>query len=623
MSESALLTETNVVRADDRERKPLPHRELEPRARFVLRKRDEAIRWRDGVLQMIDRWRSARSWVLSTGQHRSGLTRSRTYVNHIYEKLESLGAHLTDALPSFRYQAPVRSRVRLARLLNRSAPTIWARERGSRVFRETVKSALKNGNHYWYIGHEPAGPDRPPRIRIHDIPPWRVFPAPYSTSPETAPWFHIAIPRTVEEIWRDYRIRVEPDDAPHADLRGIEEDLATVDRQAPVYGARPDSTDPTTTHSGEVPLHPSNFLGTDTQRPGIVWQWILFIRDAAEENRYGTVDTKEGMEIAWGPERKYPNGRLMSVAGNRLLFDRPNPYPDTGLVHFRDVTVEDFWFGIGEVPNLIPLQLLHDDMMENIRLIHRFMSNGRLIIDKTTGLRPGEIGNDPDEIWWTQNNTQDRVRIQDGIVPRQEFYGYLGFLEQQFDLLTGHSEALRGTNPPNVQAARHFGQLQRAAAARVRSRMRDIEEAMVEAGRMIARRVQQFYPSYTEARISDDRFETLELTDEDRQGDFDIEVNLIANLEEMRDAEFRKMLLFHGMGMVLDERLLEESGLSATQALLAELPAARHIRAIQQQAALAAGQGGGSAPIMSASEAAQSATLAQRNVQRALRGEAR
>jgi hypothetical protein len=429
----------------------------------------------------------------------------------------------------------------------------------------------------------------------------------------------LAGPRTREEIFRDYRKKVDPDEFPQAELGHIEDDLSEVDKTAPVYGSRPDSMDTTTTYAGEVPLHQGSFLGHNGNQKDIVWQWILFVNDNAEENEYWIEKTKGGADLAWGPTLKYPNGRIMSIAGDVELFDRHNPYPDTGLVRFRDVPQDNFWFGLSDIPPLIELQRLHDDMMENIRLVHRFMANSRLIIDKTTGLQPGEIGNDPDEIWWTQNATHDRVRIQEGIVPRAEFYGHLSFLEAKFDLLSGHTDALRGMNPPNVQAARHFGQLQRAAATRVRGRLRDMEDSLVEAGRMIARRVQQFYPSYTEARVNDDRFESLELSQEDREGDFDIEVSLIANLDEMRAAEFQQLLVLHKMGVVSDERLIEDSGLSSSQTLLAELPEVRQQRQMQMMA-MAAQQNAEEQGGMDASDAAQSSSNTQRNVARATKG---
>jgi hypothetical protein len=217
-----------------------------------------------------------------------------------------------------------------------------------------------------------------------------------------------------------------------------------------------------------------------------------------------------------------------------------------------------------------------------MRLIHAYMANPRTVIDKTTGLKQGQLGNDPDEIWWTDRATQDRIKVFQGAPPHGESYQHLATIERWFDRVTGFNDVTVGINPTGATTGRHVALLQRAASGRVRFRLREIEDSLEQLGRLIAYRIQQFYPSITEQRVGNQHFERLELTEDDRRGTFDLEVQIIANLSEMKAQEFQKLLLLHKLGLVTDERLIEGSGHPMAQELLYDLPALRASRQLAQ-----------------------------------------
>ena len=570
--------------------------------------------YRDEDLKMARRWRSNRSWYLSTGRDRGVLSPNTTYTNLIYEKCEKLFADVTEATPEANYRARTPEEVDLAEYMNSCVPGIWDDEDGDRKYRESTKSSIIYGNDFWKIAHDPGYGGRHVGVKIRRVPCYRIFPAPYATDIESAPWVIEVQPRSVDEIYNDYRVRVEPELEPNSDFAPIHEDLADPRSRSLTYGTNLGG-------SSQGAMFRSSFgLGPRAETAqAIVFQKELWIRDPATEKRYWIEPTKTGPEVRHGRDLLYPRGRCISWANGRLLYDSENPYVDGRFPYarFTDNPYPDFFWGLGEVPNLINLQLLHDDTVDTIRLIHAYMAVGRLIVDETTGLRDTDLGNDPGEVWWTKRATHDRVKWLDGKPPNSELYNHLAWCERQIDLLTGSFDVTRGVNPTGVTAARAVVALQRAAGIRVRGRMREMEDTMKEAFRMIGSRVQQFGPSRIDYIDKSGSYGTRGISEEDRFSPFDVKVDIVSNLDDLKALEFQKLLLLFNMGATTKNRLLKDSGLSSTQALLKELPQAEMEQAQKLMMMATAGGSPGGPPTVG--QAGTDVSSTQKAVGRALR----
>jgi hypothetical protein len=185
------------------------------------------------------------------------------------------------------------------------------------------------------------------------------------------------------------------------------------------------------------------------------------------------------------------------------------------------------------------------------------------------------------------------VKWLDGKPPNAELYNHLAWCERQIDLLTGSFDVTRGVNPTGVTAARAVVALQRAAGIRVRGRMREMEDTMKESFRMIGSRVQQFGPSRIDYLDKNGVYGSSAMAESDRFSPFDVKVDIVSNLDDLKALEFQKLLLLFNMGATTKSRLLKDSGLSSSEVLLKELPQAEMERAQQQMAAAAlAGPGG-------------------------------
>jgi len=253
--------------------------------------------------------------------------------------------------------------------------------------------------------------------------------------------------------------------------------------------------------------------------------------------------------------------------------------------------VPHFFYGMGEVEPLINLQLLHDDTHQIIKLAHMFQAMGKLIIDESTGLKEGDVSNNPDELLFVAQGTSDRIKWLMGPAPNAEFYTYLQHLQSAADLVSGRHDVTRGINPTGVTAGRAIQALNQSANIRIRSRIRDNMKPLGMAGRLLASRVQQFWPTLktmrtvgpdkaTDMAATPVQFRDFVLRKEDREANFDLRVKPGVNEEAVKQAEWDRMALLYTLMLVGPEALIEASGLSNTQKLLAELP----ILMLQRQA---------------------------------------
>jgi hypothetical protein len=147
--------------------------------------------------------------------------------------------------------------------------------------------------------------------------------------------------------------------------------------------------------------------------------------------------------------------------------------------------------------------------------------------------------------------------------------------------------------------------------------MRENEDSLQRVGYMLASRIRQFAPSTMEAVTTSGVVADIELSEQDRMAEVDLKVDVISNLDDLKAAEFQKLLLFKNLGLAGDERLIKDSGLSSTETLLAELP---DLRAAQAAAALQGGLvPGGPPPAGPVQTAAEEVVAPRKAVDRSLR----
>ena len=567
------------------------------------------INFRDNHLGMLDRWRSNLSWFLHSSDATNTLRSvTDTVINMIFEKVEKLTADMTQTSPSFQYLPQDREDVGFADLMNAASQNIWNRHHMDVELMRTVKASNITGTWYWGTFHDLRYRANGSVEKIVPIPCWNIVPAPYHNEVETAPWMIFLRYRTVGEIQNDYGVAVA------AELGTKEVDVQIHDllRQYPHLHMIQTAQDEVGNPAPEiVPAIPDTFL-SNFNRTGIVLQKELWIRDGATTPKYWW-DYANGSSkpptLRYSKTMKYPKGRVISWCNGRLLYDVENPYLDGQFpfAKFTDVSIPDFWYGMGEVEPLVNLQILSDDIWQLIKQILAFTASGRLVIDESTGLEEGDIGNEPGEIWFVNPGTADRIKWHEGSQVHPAMFNLISSIQQGADLISGSHDVTRGINPSGVTAGKALIALQQVANVRIQNRMKEHAKPLSQTARLIASRVQQFWPASktirilgkelaTEDSLIDVQFRDFVLTEDDRQAAFDVRVVPGVNQEDLKASEFDRAAMLYQMGIMGNEMFVEHAGLTQEKKILRELPVLQAMR-----------QAAGPAPASPGSAAAQAA----------------
>lgn len=529
-----------------------------PLVKFCETLFEGAKRYRDSDLGMADRWQNHRAWYLGSGGMGTG---SMTYVNLIYEVIEKLAADLASGAPEFQFEPNTQQDLPMSMFLNDAIPWVWGTHDMQTWYFSALKANLIYGTWYWKVTHDPRYGAQGAVERTEEIPCWYILPAPYATDPDRAPWLIEVYPRTVGEIWNDYGIRVDPEIGYGEFFPDVGEDLGGVSTEA-AYTTTV-GVEGGATGGDVVDAIPNSFL-SGTQKDGVVLQKELWIRDGSTEEDFYFKDDGGVPRLMRTYGLKFPMGRVISWANGKLLYDRPNPYKDGRFpyVHFKDISIPDFWYGLGEVHQMVNLQLLHDDTHEIIKQIHLYNAAGRIILDTDTGLTPETMSTSPGAIWPVKPGTSERLKWMEGASPSPEYYTYLQALHDAKDLIAGLNDPSRGQAPFAGISGRAIQSLAAEASTRVKGRFNDLELGMSRWARLMASRIQQFWPDQVAVRVTgspvpeDAKFNEFQMRPEDRNARYSVKVMNTANLDAIRQQDFQKLVLLGQMGIMMPPELV-------------------------------------------------------------------
>ena len=458
--------------------------------------------------------------------------------------------------------------VNMTEILNEMVPWIWGQQGMDGKYYRTRKAANLYGTSYLKVIHDKRFINQGGVVVVKEVPQWYIFPAPYATSFEDAPWVIECSVRTVGELEADYGVTVKPE----VDLRDfmapIEEDMPPAPEQTGLVRGIDPNEQPDGSHlPGDTLVQgiPDTYLST-FGRSGLVIQKEMWIRDGTLKDSWDVED--DGMGVPKVVKRRmsqFPGGRQISWANGRLLYDVHNVYRDGEFpyVKFTDISIPDFWYGQGEVDQLIDLQLLLDDTHEIIKQTHIYQAIGKLIVDTDTGLTEDTLSNEPGETMFVRGGTSDRIKWLQGNSPSNELYAYINNLQQSADLVTGSHDVSRGINPTGVTAGKALQSLAAQANIRIRARQIEAQDSLTRLFRLMASRVQQFSPSDLIVGVTgadpnslkqQKSFRNYALSPADRDATFNINVNAMANSPQSKEAQFNKLLALAQLGFPIGPR---------------------------------------------------------------------
>lgn len=217
----------------------------------------------------------------------------------------------------------------------------------------------------------------------------------------------------------------------------------------------------------------------------------------------------EGNEVF---ERKYPRGRVITCAPEFgvLLSDKENPYKD-GKFPFtliKDYSIPGKFWGQGEVEQLLSPQKYMNELSNSIIDNAKTTANAPWIIDSNSGIAKGSIKSRPGQIIRKNPGTEVR-REQPSPIPmyvQQTVSEMKGDIEQ----ISGVFNSVKGQSETGVYTAQGILALQEAGQARIRLKVKNLENGLAKLAKMWVSRIAQYW--------KDDRYFAIGMPD----GEYDL-----------------------------------------------------------------------------------------------------
>lgn len=252
------------------------------------------------------------------------------------------------------------------------------------------------------------------------------------------------------------------------------------------------------------------------------------------------------LPTADGDERSYKNGRITTVCPDLgiVLDDKPNPYDD-GLYPFvmvKDYDMPGQFWGEGEVAQLISPQTHMNELNNAIIDNAKASANMPWIVDKTAGIPEGSITNRPGLI--IRKNQGSEVRRDQPPGMPAYIINATESIKADMEQVSGIFDTLKGNSATGVYTAQGILALQEAGQARIRLKVKILEEALGDIGRMWVNRMRQFWKGerWTLITASDGTLDIKKVNKEMLDNEYDIKIMAGSTMAMNRNAMLDLMI---------------------------------------------------------------------------------
>jgi hypothetical protein len=196
------------------------------------------------------------------------------------------------------------------------------------------------------------------------------------------------------------------------------------------------------------------------------------------------------METCWRP--KFPNGRLVLIAGGRVLLrDIPNPYQTDGFpwAMWKDYDVGAFW-GQGEPLALKDCAIASNKILSQVFDILEKIGSPSYLLKKGAGVNATSIKSKPGLI--IPMDDMDGIKALDKPQIPAEFLQLFSVIQKSMGEVSGLNEAVTGALPGGNTAFATMDQLQESGAAPIRQKVRNLETGISRIGKLRVQLIQQW-----------------------------------------------------------------------------------------------------------------------------------
>lgn len=212
---------------------------------------------------------------------------------------------------------------------------------------------------------------------------------------------------------------------------------------------------------------------------------------------------KPVMETAW--RLKFPNGRLVTTAGGRILLrDIPNPYQTDGFpfAMWKDYNTGGF-HAQGEPLALKSCALAINRLASNVLEILEKTGNPSFLMKKGAGVNAQQIKNKPGMLIPVED--MEAIKPLEKPPIPHEFFTLYELLANSMGEVSGVNEAMKGSMPAANTGFAAVDALQESGSAPIRLKVRNMERGIARFGKLRIQLIQQYDNGSRPLRVSTDR----------------------------------------------------------------------------------------------------------------------
>ena len=204
-------------------------------------------------------------------------------------------------------------------------------------------------------------------------------------------------------------------------------------------------------------------------------------------------------------ERDAFTGQIKKIvlANDTVLEEGPSPFNHNRfpIVHFVDYAVGWEYWASGEVQHVEKLQMEINKRRGMMIDILKFTSMPMLVVDPTSGVDYENLVSRPGLVIPAIGGGQAVSWLPPPRVPG-ELFAMNDRDKADFDTILGNVDVLQGKRPTGIEAASAIEALTEAANTRMRLKVRYLEAALRQVGRLVVSMIQQFYNTQRIIRVT-------------------------------------------------------------------------------------------------------------------------
>lgn len=423
--------------------------------------------------------------------------KSNLVSNYIFSIIETIRPIMLDNDPKFQSMPRMAEGLAFAEDLNLAFMYEWDRERmNEKLYRELI-NCLVTGNYIFFIPYNTVSKE----IEAIPVNPFNFFPDPLAKDIESGEYFIYADYYNVEVLKRKFP-----------------------DKKDKLEGGRISYTE----------------LVGDRETDGAQDNQVLVL-EVYSRDHVTHVDSTTGE-----PVLKYPNGRVTTVAPELglVLEDKGLPYKDGKFpfVHGKDYDIPGQFWGEGEVAQLLSPQQSMNELNNAILDNAKATANMPWIVDKQAGIPQGTITNRPGLI--IRKNAGSEVRREQPPGMPAYVVNAVESYKNDMEQVSGIFDTLKGNSETGVYTAQGILALQEAGQARIRLKVKLMENTLGKLGQMWFSRMKQFWKGDKWIRITraDGTYDIKKLNTKALNEEYDIRIMAGSTMATNRNAMLDLMI---------------------------------------------------------------------------------